>query len=235
MTPAFNKLYRDHISKPYPAHGCANTQVDPNFNIYEAALPWAIQRAISPSTPQGAATLRSTLLTKENEVQWQRFEQLIADATKSNAPTSPKSAAPKSPGALPLGAGAGGDAAGSDSSAGSTGGGGAAKAKASVVGRITPMDSLKTVMSAPEGKSLRRIARDVDSQALLMRLVSPSSRNMRRLAVDAIASAIATQETEVNKAAATWPLRCRPKPEALNPTPACRPQPRVRHTHKPDT
>lgn len=26
-------------------------QVDPTFNIYEAALPWAIQRALSPATP----------------------------------------------------------------------------------------------------------------------------------------------------------------------------------------
>ena len=27
-------------------------QVDPNFNIYEVSLPWAIQRALSPSTRQ---------------------------------------------------------------------------------------------------------------------------------------------------------------------------------------
>jgi hypothetical protein len=54
------------------------------FNIYEAALPRAsdsgtlspIQRAISPSTPDGAQTLRSTLLTEDNKLQWQRFEQV---------------------------------------------------------------------------------------------------------------------------------------------------------------
>ena len=28
--------------------------VDPTFNIYEAALPWAVQRALAPSTPRGA-------------------------------------------------------------------------------------------------------------------------------------------------------------------------------------
>lgn len=34
------------------------------------------QRAISPSTPDGAQTLRSTLLTEDNKLQWQRFEQV---------------------------------------------------------------------------------------------------------------------------------------------------------------
>ena len=35
-------------------------QVDPNFNIYEVSLPWAIQRALSPSTrcANGAAAAR---------------------------------------------------------------------------------------------------------------------------------------------------------------------------------
>ena len=32
--------------------------VDKNYNIYSAALPWAIQRALSPSTEESAATLR---------------------------------------------------------------------------------------------------------------------------------------------------------------------------------
>jgi hypothetical protein len=56
------------------------------------------------------------------------------------------------------------------------------------------------------GKSLRRIARDLDSPALFLRLAAPSSRNMRRLAVDAVSSAILSQESDVAVAAAKWPL-----------------------------
>ena len=54
-------------------------QVDPEFNIYEVALPWAVQRALSPSTAAGAQTLRSSLLTEANAFQWQRvWTPLIA-------------------------------------------------------------------------------------------------------------------------------------------------------------
>ena len=42
--------------------GIAN-QVDPAFNVYEVALPWAVRRALAPSTVKGAATLRSSILT----------------------------------------------------------------------------------------------------------------------------------------------------------------------------
>ena len=48
-------------------------QVDANFNIYEVALPWAIQRALSPSTDVGAAALRGTVLTEDNRLQWARL------------------------------------------------------------------------------------------------------------------------------------------------------------------
>eukprot|EP00964_Phaeocystis_antarctica_P144049 scaffold109744_cov51-Phaeocystis_antarctica.AAC.1 len=36
-------------------------KVDPEFNIYEVALPWAVQRALSPLTQDGIDTLRSSL------------------------------------------------------------------------------------------------------------------------------------------------------------------------------
>merc|ERR1719343_1688777 len=41
-------------------------KVDPEFNIYEMAMPWAIRRSLSPNTAEGIETLRSTLLTKDN-------------------------------------------------------------------------------------------------------------------------------------------------------------------------
>lgn len=47
-------------------------QVDPEFNIYEVALPWAVERALSPGTATGARTLRSSFLTERNTFQWER-------------------------------------------------------------------------------------------------------------------------------------------------------------------
>jgi len=149
-------------------------QVDPTFNIYEAALPWAIQRALSPSTQGGAETLRSTLLTKDNQLQWQRFEQIILDASSGDAEVTSK------------------DVATTDTSG--------------VTGSVTPFASFRTVMGSPEGAPLRRIARDLDSPELLLKLAAPSSRTLRHLAVNAIATAISKQESEVTLAAAEWPL-----------------------------
>lgn len=73
-----------------------------------------------------------------------------------------------------------------------------------VTGSVTPLDSFKTVMGSPEGRPLRRIAKDLDSPSLLLRLASPSSRTMRRLAVDAISTAISNQESVRNLC-----VRCR--------------------------
>ena len=53
------------------------SQVDPNFNIYEVALPWAVQRALSPSTAAAKDTLRASVLTEENKFEWERVETLI--------------------------------------------------------------------------------------------------------------------------------------------------------------
>jgi len=52
-------------------------KVDPDFNIYEAALPWAIRRALSPQTSAGTSTLRSTILTPQNRLQ---LDKLLAFA-----------------------------------------------------------------------------------------------------------------------------------------------------------
>ena len=146
-------------------------QVDPTFNIYEAALPWAIQRALSPSTPDGAQTLRATLLTQDNKLQWQRFEQLVEEGT----------------------------ATAQQGSSGTTDTSG-------VTGSVTPLDSFKTVLGSREGASLRRIAHDLDSPELLLKMAAPSSRPMRKLASDAIANALSKEKSVSEAAAAQWPL-----------------------------
>merc|ERR1719393_577289 len=57
--------------------------VDPDFNIYEMAMPWAIRRSLSPSSEAGVAALRSTLLTPDNRIQWGRLLELFEEASKA--------------------------------------------------------------------------------------------------------------------------------------------------------
>ena len=48
-------------------------------------MPWAIRRSLSPNTAEGIETLRSTLLTKDNRVQWETLLDLVAQATAADA------------------------------------------------------------------------------------------------------------------------------------------------------
>ena len=52
-------------------------QVDPNFNIYEMSLPWALRRSLAPSSPEGARTLRNSLLTEDDRVRWDSILDLV--------------------------------------------------------------------------------------------------------------------------------------------------------------
>jgi hypothetical protein len=166
--------------------GMAN-KVDPNFNIYEAALPWAIQRGISPSTPAGATALRGTLLTPDNKLQWQRLEELIEQAAA--APATSEAA----------------DATATDATA-SEEGRGSSRAQSRRQGSVSAVDSVTTVMGSRSGGALRRILRDLDSPALLLKLNGGSSRKLRRLAVDAVAAQFMRQSSEADRVAAEWPL-----------------------------
>lgn len=60
-------------------------RVDPDFNIYEMAMPWAVRRSLSPSSTQGIAALRSTLLSDDNRVQWDRLLELARETRKAEA------------------------------------------------------------------------------------------------------------------------------------------------------
>ena len=60
-------------------------RVDPDFNIYEMAMPWAIRRSLSPKTVDGIAAMRSTFLTPDNRVQWERLLDVASSATTDDA------------------------------------------------------------------------------------------------------------------------------------------------------
>ena len=78
----------------------------------------------------------------------------------------------------------------------------AAAPAGTVPGTQSPLQSAQTVLASTDGAELRRIARDVDSTELLLQLASPAARKARRLAVAALAAAIAAPPAE---AAVAWP------------------------------
>jgi len=54
-------------------------KVDPDFNIYEMALPFALRRSLAPSSAEGVRTLRASLLTDDDRVKWDALLQLLGD------------------------------------------------------------------------------------------------------------------------------------------------------------
>mmetsp|Transcript_24336 Transcript_24336/g.57277 ORF Transcript_24336/g.57277 Transcript_24336/m.57277 type:complete len:819 (-) Transcript_24336:395-2851(-) len=137
------------------------SQVDPNFNIYEMAMPWAIRRSLSPSTADGIRTLRSAILTDDGRIQWARFLEMVEEATAEEAKDAAETEV--------------GEASESSSSAD------AAKARAM-------NDAVVTLLGSSEGVVLRKLIRDLDSIDLLNRLLSKDAKSLRRKTVLAMSS-----------------------------------------------
>ena len=163
-------------------------KVDPNFNIYEVALPWAVERALSPATAAGIEALRSSLLTRENQFQWERVHELVEQQRNEEREQQQEKAA-----ATPQAASARARLLSQEASttvdpAIASG----ASAAAQAANAATPLDSLVKVLGSPQGATLRRMARDIDSTALLLALGAPDARAARRLAVDKLVDALST-------------------------------------------
>ena len=161
-------------------------QVDPTFNIYEVALPWAVERALSPATARAQATLRKSLLTDDHRFQWARVEALLeqqqAEAAAAAAAAASECALPEASSARARLMAAEADAALLIDPALA-----AAGAEAQAAQAATPLDSLTKVLGSPSGSTLRRIMRDLDSTSLLLKLASPEARPVRRLVVQRLA------------------------------------------------
>jgi len=124
----------------------------PGFNIYEAALPYALQRALSPQTPAAVKALRNNLL-KDNAPRWDSLRSAMGQK-----PPEKKSEVAVVEGEVDNSA-ALGAAPGADPKA---------------YGR-----ALSEVLSAPEGRALRRLLADVDVSLLLRGLASSEGRDLR--------------------------------------------------------
>lgn len=148
-------------------------RVDPDFNIYEMAMPWAIRRSLSPSTIDGIKTLRSTILMEDGKIQWSRFVEMVEttvsekkeEATKvsSNNTNSNESSQVE------------------ESKEKNTSSSDIAKKRAM-------NDAVVTLLGSPEGVVLRRLIKDFDSIDFLGRLLSKDAKSLRKQTVLAISS-----------------------------------------------
>jgi hypothetical protein len=180
--------------------GIAN-QVDPAFNVYEVALPWAVRRALAPSTENGMKTLRGSVLKEDGTFQWGRVDDIVAEATADApepAPTAESMDAPASGRGRLMAAEA---AQAKPQFEG-------ADAAAQAVHAAKPADALTTVLGSPAGSTLRRVARDLDSTDLLIGLARRRNRPARRLAAAQLSEAINawwTKTPVAETSAVAWP------------------------------
>lgn len=181
--------------------GIAN-QVDPGFNIYEVAMPWAVRRALAPSTDAGAATLRGSLLAADGTFQWGRVDDLVAEATAGEAPAAPAASSESVTLDAPFTVDASTSSEALDAPASGRGRLMAAEAAqaapqfvgadaaAQAVHAAKPADALSAVLGSPSGSTLRRVARDFDSTDFLINLARRRQRPARRLAVGELSATI---------------------------------------------
>ena len=184
-------------------------QVDPNFNIYEVALPWAVQRALSPSTISARETLRQSLLTGDNKFQWERVDMLIEQQQAEEAEAKEKAEQAKatkgaaaSDGSLPEAASARARLMAQEANKAELDPVlAAAGAEAQAAQAATPLEALTTVLGSPNGGTLRRVLKDIDSTALMLQLASPAARPARRLAASKLSAALYTSLKDTSRKA----------------------------------
>ena len=169
-------------------------RVDPDFNIYEMAMPWAMRRSLSPQSAEGVATLRSMLLTDDNRVQWQRLLTMFDEAQASSQEAEAEAPAPSTASSGAADAAALETAVDLEATSLSASND-AAKASLSAsndAAKTAAMnDAVGSLLGSRPGGALRRALSDVDSTDLIQRLVSPSARPLRRAAAIALADALA--------------------------------------------
>lgn len=136
-------------------------KADPNFNIYEASMPYALKRAFAPATPEGEAALRAALLEADERGEFRLRTERITDALSAEAEAAVAEAK----------AGAADDAA--------------------AVSQQRGMDAMKGLAGERAGKSLRKVAYDADPVELSEWLASREAAAARRKAVHMLAELMA--------------------------------------------
>ena len=122
-------------------------KADPEFNIYIAALPYAIRRAMAPATEEGQKLMRDAFLNPEDDtIRWERIEELLSgaaagaggdegDAGATSAAAAPDAAVDAGLTGMGVGAASSAAVAASSSSAGES------SATSAGVGHATPLEA----------------------------------------------------------------------------------------------
>jgi len=135
-------------------------------------MPWAIRRSLSPNTAEGIETLRSTLLTSDNRVQWETLLDLVAQATPSDADANPELARAAAAATATLEA--------------------TANAEANAAAKSEAMkEAVGSLLGSTQGRALRLALNDLDSTDLASKLLSKEARPMRHAAAGVIAEVFA--------------------------------------------
>ena len=135
-------------------------------------MPWAIRRSLSPNTAEGIETLRSTLLTSDNRVQWETLLDLVAQATPSDADANPELARAAAAATATLEA--------------------TANAEANAAAKSEAMkEAVGSLLGSTQGRALRLALNDLDSTDLASKLLSKEARPMRHAAAGVIAEGFA--------------------------------------------
>ena len=139
-------------------------KVDPSFNIYEMAMPWAVRRALSPVTEEGVRAFRSTLLTDKNRLQWERFASLVEnnEMTENEENMEQIDAGNESDATLEK------------------------QEKNKAATKKATGDALGTLLGSTEGRQLRRVLKDLDSTHLVFKLASKEAQALRNAAMDSL-------------------------------------------------
>lgn len=127
-------------------------KADPDFNIYTAALPYAIRRAMAPSTPEGQIAMRNTFLNESDELRWDRIEELVLTDTVDEDDSKESADAENAEGAF------------GDSQALM------ARRSKEVVGRL---------LGSTEGVALRRVANSANTEKIVEYLSGPKGTALR--------------------------------------------------------
>lgn len=138
-------------------------KLDPNFNIYEMAMPWAVRRSLSPSTQRGIEVFRSTFLTNDNRIQWARLLEL----TMQNEEEKPLDVVLEQDRRR--------------------------TAQQEEARKAAMNDAVGSLLGSTEGKALRRALRDLDTVDLLSKLASKDGRMLIRTAADKAATQVVSK------------------------------------------
>lgn len=132
-------------------------RLDPPCNMYEAGFPHALRRALSPRTPSGREVLRKVLVDDNGRVQWERLLAMAVEAPATQEVVV---------------AGRGADAADAPAVALSNYDTDTAEASLDAASGWAG-DLGAELLSAREGKALRRIIYDANSASLADTVLAP--------------------------------------------------------------